>query len=594
MIENVDPSGIEKRSFEIIESELSGIDVVINGNVKVDADTDPCIYSIIKRCIHTTADFDFSNTMRYSKNAVEKLQSLIREGASIVTDTNMALAGINKKILSAYGCRYFCFMSDEGVIAEAAKRHVTRAQVSMERAMQLSGPVIFVVGNAPTALITLKEHYDRGQYVPAFVVGVPVGFVNVIPAKQMIIDTDIPYIVNSGRKGGSTVAAAIVNACLYEMTKEAESEAKLDDHAGFGFTTGSCAAAAAKAATAMLFEQRTIERVSVITPVGVRYDAPLSNIMLTNDSCSCAVKKPESNDPDVTAGILIFARATLEPEGMGEVIIEGGEGIGKLTKPGLDRPVGDFAINSVPRRMIEQEVSSVAEEYEYTGSVKIVISAPGGEEIAKKTFNPRFGIEGGISIIGTSGLVEPMSTKAVVDTIKAELSQKKALCEDIAVITPGNYGMDFMREHFGYDLDKAAKCSNYLGDTIDIAKELGFTKMLIVGHAGKLVKLAGGIMNTHSSMADCRMEIMAAAAARCGAEKDLLIRILDSASTEEAYGYMKEAQIAEAGFRCIMERVAYHLAKRAGEMQTECIIYSTRYGIVGTTEGAEAMMEAVL
>ena len=205
-IEYVRPSEIEKRSFEIIEREL------MDRGIRLDERYAP----IIKRCIHTTADFDYANTLVFSKDALERFRSLILEGAVIVTDTNMALSGINKKELEKYGCDIHCFMADEDIASEAVKRGVTRASVSMEKAMTIDKPVIFVVGNAPTALITLRESYDRG-YRPAFVVGVPVGFVKVEAAKELIINSDIDHIVNRGRKGGSNVAAAICNALLYMM-----------------------------------------------------------------------------------------------------------------------------------------------------------------------------------------------------------------------------------------------------------------------------------------------------------------------------------------------------------------------------------------
>ena len=207
-IEYIGPSDIEKRSFEIIGTELEAM------GVQLPEDTAP----VVKRCIHTTADFDYAKTMRFSENAVEMLKKLIISGASVVTDTNMALAGISKTEFAKYGGKLYCFMADADVGREARERGITRAAVSMERAMELYGPVIFVIGNAPTALLALWEHIIRGTYQPAFVIGVPVGFVNVEAAKERIMTCGIPYIVNEGRKGGSTVAAAVVNAVLYELS----------------------------------------------------------------------------------------------------------------------------------------------------------------------------------------------------------------------------------------------------------------------------------------------------------------------------------------------------------------------------------------
>ena len=211
MIEHVKPQDIEARSFEIIATELADRGIVL------DADKD----LIIRRAIHTSADFDYAHSLCFSDDAVHIAKDIIKEGADIVSDTNMALTGINKKRLAVYGGSARCYMADEAVAAEAKERGITRASVSMEHAARdakASGKkTIFAVGNAPTALITLREMYDKGIYTPDFVIGVPVGFVNVVEAKELILETDIPHIINRGRKGGSNVAAAIVNALLYTM-----------------------------------------------------------------------------------------------------------------------------------------------------------------------------------------------------------------------------------------------------------------------------------------------------------------------------------------------------------------------------------------
>ncbi|MCM1183689.1 MAG: precorrin-8X methylmutase [Roseburia sp.] len=198
---------IERRSFELIEEELS------KRGIRLPQEEAP----ITKRVIHTSADFDYAETLCFSAGAVERLKALIRDGADIVTDTNMALAGINKKTLAKFGGTAHCFMADESVAREAAERGMTRAAVSMERAAVMEKPVIFAIGNAPTALIRLYELFREGTWRPAFVIGVPVGFVNVEAAKELILETDIPYIINRGRKGGSSIAAAVCNAALYQL-----------------------------------------------------------------------------------------------------------------------------------------------------------------------------------------------------------------------------------------------------------------------------------------------------------------------------------------------------------------------------------------
>lgn len=206
-IEHVLPADIEKRSFEIITQELAdrGISIPLEEEM------------ITKRVIHTSADFDYAKTMAFSPDAVKIARKLILNGADIVTDTNMALAGINKKVLASFGGEAYCYMADEEVAKLAKERNTTRAAISMEKASKIEKPVIFAVGNAPTALIQLYEMIQSGNWRPAFVIGVPVGFVNVEVAKELIMETDVPYIVNVGRKGGSNVAAAICNALLYSL-----------------------------------------------------------------------------------------------------------------------------------------------------------------------------------------------------------------------------------------------------------------------------------------------------------------------------------------------------------------------------------------
>ena len=205
--ETVRPEEIEKRSFEIITEELEATGIFLDEETSF----------VTKRCIHTSADFDYATTLSFSEGAVDEMKRLIRSGAYIVTDTNMALAGINKRKLSAFGGEALCFMADEDVAAEAKERGITRAAVSMEKAARLDSDVIFAIGNAPTALVKLHEMMEQGIFTPKFVIGVPVGFVNVVWAKELFLGGDVPYIINKGRKGGSNIAACICNAVLYDM-----------------------------------------------------------------------------------------------------------------------------------------------------------------------------------------------------------------------------------------------------------------------------------------------------------------------------------------------------------------------------------------
>ena len=365
-----------------------------------------------------------------------------------------------------------------------------------------------------------------------------------------------------------------------------------------GFTTGSCATAAAKAAAYMLLGGRRTDHIEIDTPAGEKYCPLIEEVDIREDHVSCAIRKQSGDDPDITDGILVFAKVSYarpdeENKGTGSksVIIEGGEGVGTVTRPGLDQPVGNAAINSVPRQMIEDEVSRVMKLFDHEGPLYVEISVPGGEEIACRTFNPRLGIEGGISIIGTMGTVEPMSVRALLDTIRVELGQQKAMGASVAVISPGNYGLEFMRENYGYDLDRAVKCSNYIGETIDMAADAGFAGIVLCGHVGKLIKVFGGIMNTHSKEADCRMELMASAALRSGASAQTAKKLLDCVSCEEAVGIMQQEGIKEPCFSYIMERIGYYLEHRAmGRIDVECIVYSNKYGLLGITKNAERML----
>lgn len=205
-MEHKQPMDIEKTSFSIIEKEL------IEKNIQLKERYAP----IIKRAIHTTADFDYAHTLRFSNDVISIIIRSLQNGAQIITDTNMALAGINKRCLHKHHIEAHCFMADADIIQEAKEKGVTRASLSMEKAIKMDKPTMYVIGNAPTALLTLRKWIDQG-YRPIAVIGVPVGFVNVIEAKEAIMETTIPWIINTGRKGGSTVAAAIMNAILYQM-----------------------------------------------------------------------------------------------------------------------------------------------------------------------------------------------------------------------------------------------------------------------------------------------------------------------------------------------------------------------------------------
>ena len=361
----------------------------------------------------------------------------------------------------------------------------------------------------------------------------------------------------------------------------------------YGFTTGSCAAAAAKAAAYMLLSGRQKNTITIETPKGIPYTAEILEITRGEKAVQCAVRKDGGDDPDITSGALIYAEVSLTDHTRMQatdtrIHIDGGIGVGRVTKPGLDQPVGNAAINHVPREMIAKEVLEVCDLMDYKGNLQVIISVPEGEAIAKQTFNPRLGIVGGISILGTSGIVEPMSNQALLDTIRVELNQRRAEGFDYIAVAPGNYGLDFMKKAYGYDLDKSVKCSNFIGVTIDMAVECGFTRMLLTGHIGKLIKVAGGIMNTHSKEADCRMELLSAFAIHEGAGADVAAKILDCVATEEAVRLLREAGKQQEVMDYAMERIMFYLNKRAGgRMKIDCIMYDNTFGELAKSKEAD-------
>lgn len=358
-----------------------------------------------------------------------------------------------------------------------------------------------------------------------------------------------------------------------------------------GYTTGSCAAAAAKAAAWMLLTGRKKDQIRLITPKGMELNLSVLEIAMENTCVSCAVRKDSGDDPDVTNGTLIFAEVRCS--GTTGIAIDGGLGVGRVTKPGLDQPVGAAAINSVPRQMIRNNVAEVMALTDYHGGLRVRISVPEGEALAQKTFNPRLGIQGGISILGTTGIVEPMSEEALIDTIRVELRQRRESGEYV-LLTPGNYGSDFVRDSLGIDPAIAVQCSNFIGDALDICKELGFRGALLIGHVGKLVKIAGGMMNTHSKYGDCRMEILAAHAGAAGLAAGRIEEILNCVACDDALRIIREGGCWDKTLSGLILRIGFYLQCRGGgDLKTGAVVFSKEYGILGHTPNAFALLEHI-
>lgn len=366
----------------------------------------------------------------------------------------------------------------------------------------------------------------------------------------------------------------------------------------FGYTTGSCATAAAAAAAQMLLCGDEVSTVDFMTPKGIKLQLDIEHITREENRVRCGVKKDAGDDPDITDGIYIYAVAEISDEP--GVQIEGGIGVGRVTRPGLDQPVGASAVNHVPREMITREVSQVMEHARYDGGIRITIEIPEGVSLAAKTFNPRLGIEGGISVLGTSGIVEPMSEEALKATIRAELSVRRAEGHQDVVLVPGNYGLDFLRERamsrdnlqngsaslncelqedHNIDANSAVKCSNFIGDAIDMAAALGFTEVLLVGHIGKLIKLSGGIFNTHSRQADARIDLLVSAGVRADVPQEILKKLYDTVTTEDALRMLDEHHMLRPVMDAVKERIDYYLRQRAGDrLEIRAVLFSNVYG----------------
>lgn len=360
----------------------------------------------------------------------------------------------------------------------------------------------------------------------------------------------------------------------------------------FGFTTGTCAAAAAKGATWMLLKGEELDSMKLMTPKGIELSLPLVDTEITDNYVSCGVTKDAGDDPDMTDGLTIYAKA--EKTADTSIVIKGGEGVGTVTRKGLEQPVGEAAINSTPRKMITEGVSEIIEAAGYDGGISITISVPHGQETAEKTFNPRLGIEGGISILGTSGIVEPMSETALIKSIETEVNQLLANGHRNLVVTLGNYGKAFLDELDELQFEESVKCSNYIGQVIDMAVAGQAEGMLFVAHLGKFVKVAGGIMNTHSRDADCRMEIIAANALKAGVSPEAALEILDAPTTDEAVSVLRENNALEPVMKLLMEKISFYLSHRAYDrIPVEAVVFSNEYGFLGKTVGADEIIEKI-
>ncbi|MBW2958803.1 cobalt-precorrin-5B (C(1))-methyltransferase CbiD [Hafnia paralvei] len=323
-----------------------------------------------------------------------------------------------------------------------------------------------------------------------------------------------------------------------------------------GYTTGSCATAAAKVAALMALRQHVINQVSIVTPSGITLRLNVEQPLICGQQASAAIRKDGGDDVDATHGMLIFAQVALNDSG--SITIGGGEGVGTVTRKGIGLPIGSAAINRTPRQTIEQAVREVIGPER---GADIVIFAPEGEERAQKTYNGRLGILGGISIIGTTGIVTPMSEESWKRSLALELEMKRAQGMTSVILVPGNHGERFVQEHMQIDAERVVTMSNFVGYMLQEAQRLGFQRVVLVGHLGKLIKVAAGIFHTHSHIADGRMETLVARLALLGAPHEFLRAVFECSTTEAAMEL-----IEQQGWQAVYDDIAQAIGERVKQM----------------------------
>ena len=357
-----------------------------------------------------------------------------------------------------------------------------------------------------------------------------------------------------------------------------------------GFTTGTCATAATAAAISMILNQDIEEKVTVSTANGVEVTMEIKDPSFGELTASAAVEKDGGDDADATHGLLIYSTVTLLPDS-NNIEIDGGEGVGRVTQKGLKCDVGMAAINPTPRAMIEKTARQLLGP---NCGAKIIISVPGGEETAKLTYNSRLGIVGGISILGTTGIVNPMSEESWKASITIELTRLYNQGYRSVVLAPGNYGEDFATNVLGIPPHRIVNMSNFVGHVLKEVQRIGFTRVLMVGHMGKFVKVAGGIFSTHSKDSDARMEIIMANLALLGAPVELLEKV-DQCITTDAAGTLIEEYHYEEVYQVLVDKMKFRserlLRNRKPEVSIDVVTFGTEAGYLASTQTLEEIAE---
>jgi len=549
----MNPEEIEKESMAIIGKEIG------DKNYRYQE------REIIKRIIHTTVDIDFGKNTIFNKNAITAGVAAIKAGKPIITDVNMVKAGIREYELKPFKNEVLCFLEKDKYAQTNYERSIPRAVHGIRRAIPYMQGSIIAIGNAPTALFEVIDLIKSSKINPALIIGVPVGFVGAAESKEELRTLDVPYITHEGRKGGSAVASAIVNELIKIILSEKPSEElKQSIHekqkiSNVGFTTGACAQAAAKAASYMLLNQRIINEIEVTLPNEVEYIFSLVHQKVAIDSASCGIiKNAGSNSKDSTNGIEIVAEVRFD-EGSG-IRIVAGEGVGRITGPGLPMKPGEPAINPKPREMILRDVKDIICEDKSKGCL-VEIRVPQGKAIAEKTQNSQIGIEGGISIIGTSGLVQSKSLSTYTASLGNELNAAYAGGHTNIFIASGYISKRILKDVYGVPPQAIITVGDNIGFILKECEKKGIKKIVLAGHIGKLVKIAAGIFNTHWSSGDARMETISSYAALNGASQELVSQILECKLAEATIELLRNNNLMQT-----FDDIAMGVVKRSTKL----------------------------
>ncbi len=564
------PEEIEANSMAIISASIATPDDAIEA-------------AVVRRLVHASGDLSLGGAVEFSPGAAAAGVAALRTGAPVITDVRMVQAGIDAARLGVLGGSTRCLIDDPAVAEEALETGRTRSATAMRRlASEIDGAIV-AIGNAPSALREIIVLAQEGVARPALVVGIPVGFVDAAESKSPLAASDLPYITVRGSRGGSPLAAAAINALLRSAS---EVPGPVTQPAGntviapmrSGLTTGTCAAAAAKAA-ALALVGTTVSTVEVDLPGGEHVMLAVEAAEALGEGVARAtVVKDAGDDPDITNGSRVVVTLAL---GGKRVRFSAGDGVGTVTREGLQLAVGEPAINPVPRAMIAEAIGEVL------GSdvgVLVTVAIPGGAELAAKTFNPRLGIQGGLSVIGTTGRVEPKSSEAWMRSLLPQIDVVLAAGYQTVWLTPGGIGEAFAVGEMGAPADAVVQCSNFVGELLDYCGQAGVQHVVLVGHAGKLVKVAAGIFDTHSGAGDARLETVAALAAAEGAPGPVVVRLLELATVQAAITELADARLAHV-WDVIAQRAAVRASGRCG-VPTDVVLIGYKRELLGASERA--------